>query len=200
MPLPATDPRSQNIALRTAVVDDALCLSVLAMQVFLDTYATEGIRPALAREVLTGYSEIAFRAEMVLPQSRWIVAERAGHLIGFAQITLEAVQELAPAGRQAELQRLYVQQPFVRMGIGTRLLEHSEHLAGDAGATVLWLSAWVHNLRALAFYAKRGYQDFGMTSFIFEGESHENRVYAKSLLALGYQGVEDAAAQRAAGC
>ena len=38
--------------LRPATADDALCLGVLAMQVFLDTYATEGIRPPIAREAL----------------------------------------------------------------------------------------------------------------------------------------------------
>ena len=35
--------------LRAARPDDALCLSVLAMQVFLHTYATDGIRPQIAR-------------------------------------------------------------------------------------------------------------------------------------------------------
>ena len=38
--------------LRPATADDALCLGVLAMQVFLDTYATDGIRPPIAREAL----------------------------------------------------------------------------------------------------------------------------------------------------
>ncbi len=36
--------------LRTGVPDDALCIGVLATQVFLDTYATSGIRPDLAYE------------------------------------------------------------------------------------------------------------------------------------------------------
>ncbi|HOZ25184.1 MAG TPA: hypothetical protein PLI83_10420, partial [Thermomonas sp.] len=46
-PMPATTP-----LLRPATPDDALCLGVLGLQVFLDTYATGGIRPTLAREVL----------------------------------------------------------------------------------------------------------------------------------------------------
>jgi diamine N-acetyltransferase len=50
----------QNLTLRAATPEDALCLSVLAMQVVLDTYATQGIRPALAREVLAGYSQAVF--------------------------------------------------------------------------------------------------------------------------------------------
>jgi hypothetical protein len=45
---------------RLALPSDALCLSVLATQVFLDTYATQGIRPAIAREVRQYLSEEAF--------------------------------------------------------------------------------------------------------------------------------------------
>jgi ribosomal protein S18 acetylase RimI-like enzyme len=172
---------SAEIQLRPAVADDALCLSVLAMQVFLDTYCTEGIRPTVAREVLTTYSLSAFAQALTEPHTRVIVAERAGHLVGFAELTLGAAHPLAPAGVPAELLRLYVQEPFTGIGLGTRLLARAEQLAAEAGAEVLWLTPWVHNQRARAFYARRGYQDHGLTWFTFEGESHENRVLAKAL-------------------
>ena len=170
-----------GISLRPAVAADALCLSVLAMQVFLDTYATEGIRPAIAREVLASYSESAFLEAIAGPGARLCVAEREGHLIAFAHVTLRATHELAPAGTHAELLRLYVQEPFTAIGLGTRLLAEAERMALAEKADVLWLTPWVHNHRAIAFYLKRGYQDHGLTHFVFEGEAHENRVFAKRL-------------------
>lgn len=169
------------VDLRPATPDDALCLSVLAMQVFLDTYATGGIRPALAREVLATYSQASFRQAMTDPRARIVVAEHAAHLVGFAHVTLGARQELAPVGHQAELLRLYVQEPFTRLKIGSRLLGEAERLAASAGASVLWLTPWVHNHRARAFYARHGYADCGLTTFTFEGESHDNRVLARHL-------------------
>jgi diamine N-acetyltransferase len=177
--------QQNDLRLRPATQDDVLCLSVLAMQVFLDTYATEGIRTAIAREVLATYSQASFTAALADPRSRICVAERADHvgynLVGFAQITLGATHDLAPPGRQAELLRLYVQEPFTGKRIGTALLQAAEEIARADGAEVLWLTPWVHNHRAIAFYLRRGYQDFGLTHFVFEGESHENRVHAKWL-------------------
>ena len=126
------------------------------MQVFLDTYATEGIRPAIAREVLSSYSEASFTNALMDDGSHIEVAEVKGHLVGFAQVTFDATHELSPAGTQAELLRLYVQEPFTKAKIGTRLLAAAERAASEAGATVLWLTPWVHNHRALAFYARRG--------------------------------------------
>ena len=183
MPDSASNPNSPGVRLRLAKPEDVLCLSVLAMQVFLDTYATEGIRPEIAREVLYSYSQEVFAAAVADPESRVCIAELAGNLIGFAQVTLGAMHDLAPAGRQAELLRLYVQEPFTGKHVGTMLLSQAEYLASQGGASVLWLTPWVHNHRALAFYLRRGYEDFGLTYFTFQGESHENRVHAKHLRA-----------------
>lgn len=170
-----------GLHIRPAQPSDSVCLSVLAMQVFLDTYATEGIRPALAREVLASYDEASFVRALSARDTHVEVAERNGHLIGFAQLTLGATHALAPAGRPAELLRLYVQEPFTGRQVGTRLLGRAEQVALARGATVLWLTPWVHNHRALAFYRRRAYADLGPTWFTFEGESHENRVFARTL-------------------
>lgn len=173
----------QGLSLRPAVAEDALCLSVLAMQVFLDTYATQGIRPSIAREVLSGYAEQVFAHAIASAKDRLVVAESAGHLVGFAHVVIEAQHELAPRGTQSELLRLYVQEPFTGRQVGSRLLAHAEHLAAHSGATVLWLTPWIHNHRALRFYARRGYADHGLTHFDLEGESHENRLLAKAIVA-----------------
>jgi ribosomal protein S18 acetylase RimI-like enzyme len=170
-----------DVQLRDAHAEDTLCLSVLATQVFLDTYATKGIRPAIAREVGNAYSEESFARAIADARSRITVAEIEGHMVGFAQITLGASHELAPAGKPAELLRLYVQESFTGAKVGTKLLTQAELNAATGGAAVMWLTPWVHNLRALGFYARRGYADHGLTYFTFEGESHENRVVAKSL-------------------
>jgi ribosomal protein S18 acetylase RimI-like enzyme len=170
-----------DLVLRPASAEDALCLSVLAQHVFLDTYARQGIRPAIAREVLADYSEPVFAEAIASETARFAVAEVSGHLVGFAQVTVGATHELVLGGPQSKLLRLYVQEPFTGQRVGTRLLAQAEGLAAAAGSQVLWLTTWVHNHRALAFYGRHGYEDLGLTYFTFEGESHENRVYAKSL-------------------
>ena len=177
---------AEDIHLRPATPADALTLSALAIQVFLDTYAPEGIRASVAREVLTTYTEQAFAAAIANDQTRLVVAERQDHqrhLVGFAQVTLgERHELLSPgSGPQSELLRLYVQEPFTGQKLGTRLLAEAEALAARAGSSLLWLTPWVHNHRALAFYARRGYADHGVTWFRFEGEAHENRLLAKLL-------------------
>ncbi len=171
--------------LRRATAEDALCIGVLGTQVFLDTYATGGVRRALAREVLAAFATDACRSFIEAKDSIVQVAEIDGHLVGFGHLVLGARHELAPSGAQSELVRLYVQERFTGKGIGSALLREAERAAASAGSTVLWLTPWAYNDRALRFYARHGYVDCGQTWFRFEGESHENRLMALRLLPQG---------------
>ena len=176
----ATDGRT-GLSIRTATPDDALCIGVLGMQVFLDTYASDGIRPAIAREATSGFAIERIAAAIADAERVFLLAQRQGHLIGFAQLTRRASHELVAATDAAELDKLYVQERFTGTGVGGALLAEAEDHAARWGCTALWLTAWIHNTRALAFYRRRGYEERGSTLHVFEAESHENRLFVKAL-------------------
>jgi GNAT superfamily N-acetyltransferase len=169
------------IAYRNARAADATMVSALAMQVFLDTYAAEGVRPDLAREALSQYCVAAFEERIAESDRRFILALRGDGLIAFAE-TVVAMRASPIAGVEgAELVRLYVQPPAQRSGIGRALLGRCESLAKDASLRALWLTAWEGNARALAFYRHLQYRDVGATTYAFEGNTYGNRVLAKRL-------------------
>ena len=170
-----------DVVFRPADEADAPCLSALATQVFFETYATSGIRMALVREAESQFAVPAVVERLRRPEGRTTLAERDGHLIAFAEVVLGAPHPLVPQGEVAELTRLYVQSPFVRRGIGHRLLRHAEALASAEGASTLWLTAWVGNARTLSFYASQGYEPLGSTPYTFEGEVFKNTLFAKAL-------------------
>ncbi len=172
---------SFEFSLRPASAADALCLGVLATQVFLDTYAVAGISQAIAEEVESAFSTEVFAKIIGSSCSVITVAVKESALIGFAQTTIGRKQPLAPDGEPAELDRLYVQEAFTHHGVGSALLKNHEALAAKRGAQVLWLSPWVGNQRALRFYAKHEYGDHGLVYFQMGPHKIENRVYAKCL-------------------
>lgn len=164
--------------IRQAAPADAPCIAALGLQVFLETYATSGIWPALAREALGSFSVEAIEFQLQLPGAFFLVAEHGDRLVAFAQFAQPAYEK--PEGT-FWVERLYVQEPFTRRGIGKALLSRVEALARENGATAISLTAWVGNARALAFYSSQGYDDVGPTTFTFEGESYENRRLLKRL-------------------
>lgn len=173
---------SRSIDFRSALPGDAVSIAALATQVFLDTYATAGVRPDLAREAFREYSEPAFAARLCDPQRNFILAVRGEALIGFAELLTPAASPLIGIAG-TELVRLYVQPQAQRSGVGKRLIGESEHAAAALSASSLWLTAWDGNTSALAFYRRMGYADKGATTYAFEGNTYGNRIFAKRVTA-----------------
>jgi len=170
-----------TLQLRLARADDALCLSALATQVYLDTYAVLGIRTSVAEYVRTSFSTATMQNLLANPEVMLCVAELNEHMVGFAQVGLDSAQPLVQAMRPAELDRLYVQRPFLGQRVGAQLLREAEELAAQRGAAALWCSTWVHNVRALRFYERQGYANLGSSVFVLGQERHDNRVLSKNL-------------------
>ncbi|MEP6505858.1 MAG: GNAT family N-acetyltransferase, partial [Betaproteobacteria bacterium] len=118
-----------DILYRPATPDDALCLGVLATQVFLDTYAPHGIRPAIAREALAHCSVAEYERLLADAGVTILVAERDGHLVGFSQVDDGVGHALVREAAASELRRLYVQEPSTGRGVGRDLLRHAEKAA-----------------------------------------------------------------------
>ncbi len=169
------------VEFRVAKPADALCIGVLATQVFLDTYATDGLRPDLAREAVANYSPAVFEARIRDSANHFLLAERAGHLVAFSECSLSSKPPIPSLSGGVELVRLYVQRLSQRVGIGAALLARTEVHAKEARAPILWLTAWVGNGNARTFYLAQGYKDVGTTSHVFEEQEYENRIYSKVL-------------------
>lgn len=109
-----------------------------------------------------------------------VVAEEDDRFQGFVQWRA-GHQALLPDRPSAEVQRLYVLRALAGRGIGSRLLARAESDAAALGLQQSWLTAWVGNERALAFYARQGYRLAGSTPYVFEDESWDTQVLMKPL-------------------
>ena len=152
-------------------------LAVLATQVWLHTYATDGIDADIAAYVLQTLTPAAYAAMLQDPARQIIVAESGYHLVGLAVLNFNAPCEADPR-LTVELQTLYVQAPFLGEGVGRALLQAAHARARAASAKGrLWLSVNARNDRAIAFYARQGYGKIGTTWFALGAGRHENHVH-----------------------
>ena len=176
--------RIQPAILRSGTREDAVTISALSFQVFLDTYAKQGVGPDLARGALREYSEQAFFARLSASGRRFVLAEDQNALIGYAELDCASSKLPVSGLRGVELVRLYVQPQAQRSGVGAALLKEAESIARSTKAQAIWLTVWEKNVRALAFYSRSGYADVGVTVYTLEGREYGNRVVSKQLAAV----------------
>ncbi len=170
-----------EFTLRPATPADVLTIATLGMQVFMDTYATEGVRDAIAREALESFAPQTIAAFIERPDTLFLLAEANQHLVGFAQLCLQADHAMVGDQHAAELNRLYVQERFTGRGLGWQLLQRAEIEASARGASKLWATVWVGNPRALLFYPRQGYENAGSPVHRLQAETHQNVLFCKSL-------------------
>ena len=166
-----------SLIVRPAQAEDCACLAALAVSVWVDTYARQGLRGALSRYVLATFTADRFLALLEAPAKRLLVATQAGHVIGYALVDLDAPCPIARGGRVA-LETLYVSRRFQGQGVGRRLVDAASRIVGAQGA--LWLSCWVGNREAVDFYARLGFRIVGQTTFKLEHEEHANHIFVGS--------------------
>jgi ribosomal protein S18 acetylase RimI-like enzyme len=165
-----------DLSIRRGTHRDARCLSVLSTQVWLHTYATEGIRPAIARYVQEHLSPSALALQLERSEVLFLVAEIGGNLVGYASGESGVPCPLR-ADALAYLDKLYVSEHFHGEGVGRELLSRFRaELAQRAGNDALWLTVNSRNRDARTFYERQGLTDIGTTYFDLYGEKHENRV------------------------
>lgn len=175
MGLPVAHAVSENITLRAGVAADASRLAVLATQVWLHTYATDGVSGEIAQYVLAELTPEKFATALGAPSSAFLVAERGACLLGYAALQFDAPCP-SLAGPVVELQTLYVQAHSLGQGVGWALLQAAQRLARQRSDSVLWLTVNAQNARARAFYARQGYAQVGSSNFQLGHSRHENHV------------------------
>lgn len=162
-------------SIRQATPADAEILAAMATQVWLHTYATEGISTVIARYVLAEFSAAKFAAIVSHEHSAVLVAEVNAHAVGYALLNVGAA--CVSGGSFVEVASLYVQEHFTGKGIGSALLRECQELAQQrTGSAAVWLTVNAKNYPAIAFYKKHGLAQTGTTYFELGGEKHENHV------------------------
>lgn len=163
--------------IRPGLLSDSEKLCALTIQVWLHTYATEGISSTISNYVLSEFTVEHFQALLTNTTSSVFVAEINEMLVGYAVVSFDrACPEPTPA--KAELATLYVQEPFIGKGVGSSLLTQAETWAKARVGSPLWLTVNSRNDRAIRFYQQRGYTKVGITYFKLGSVKHENLVLA----------------------
>ncbi|MBL8348304.1 MAG: GNAT family N-acetyltransferase [Rubrivivax sp.] len=172
-------PSTPSLILREGGPADLPQLSVLATHVFVHTYCPGGLRPDQAREALSAYSVTEF-ARRLASGHAFTLALEGDHLLGFAETAWPSEVPVPAVAGCLELARLYVGPGAQGRGVGSALLRRAEAQAGARGCPGLWLTAWIENTKARAFYARAGYQDLGRWDYVFEDRAYENRICFKA--------------------
>lgn len=165
--------------IKKATYNDIKNLQTLCIQVWMHTYAQDGINSKISDFVLDTFTFDYFQNKIDDKNFEICIYTIEENLVACIIIDKSAKYKNKLNG--FEISTLYVQEHFQGQGIGKKLLLEIAKEYGDT----FWLSTWVHNYNAIKFYKKIGFIDIGKRFFRLDGEKHENRVLSmKNMLSI----------------
>ncbi|MCK5170320.1 MAG: GNAT family N-acetyltransferase [Bacteroidales bacterium] len=169
-----------SIKIRKAELTDALNLLVLKKQVFISTYAINGIRKDFSEYINAEFSVNNTENAINDKNKIILIAESNGFMVGCAEINLLSnCPETKDNG--PELNIMYVFEHFKGKGVGYSLISKIENLVKEKGFPGLWLTVYHLNENAISFYKRQNYKIIGSTFFEMGGNKYENKIMNKRI-------------------
>lgn len=172
---------NEKIVYRNARLNDAVKLSVLYKQVYIQTYGVNGVSDEFANFITKQFSIERIENTIAYLPNAIVVAEYQGNLVGVAEIEMS---KKCPIGNSIapELNKLYILEWFCGQGIGEQLLAYIEDALIQKGEKAIWLWVLESNSRAIRFYEKHQFQYLGNATFQMEENLYNNKVMLKELV------------------
>jgi ribosomal protein S18 acetylase RimI-like enzyme len=155
-----------GICVRCAMSDDAEDLSAFAAAVF-PLGGPSGADPRdLAHYIATELTAECFCTLIEDPNAMLFVAEIADRICGYALALRSSPHPQIEGVAPAELRKLYVAPAHHGRGVAGELMRQALASLGRDRLTVVWLSVYSENPRAIAFYKKWGFHVAGTQEFL----------------------------------
>ena len=165
---------------RPAKLSEALQISLILKQVYLETYGTEGVTKLFADFITEQFAVEKITREMQSEKHDFWVATCNENPIGVLKVDYDKscpkFDIIAP-----EINKLYIMRRFFKKGIGKRLMSEAERSLFKKGYEKIWLQVWAENDGAINFYQKVDWKVIGEVWFWIEENKYPNFVLTKSL-------------------
>ena len=155
-----------SIQIRRGVLEDAPALAALAARTFADAFAADTTAQDLQVHLESSYGVVQQSQELSDPNEITLLVFAAETLIAFAQVRRKLPPECVTQAQAIEVHRFYVDRVAHGQGVAQALMLVVKTAAKEFDAKHLWLSAWERNPRAIAFYAKMGFEIVGRADFV----------------------------------
>lgn len=165
--------------IRPATPDDVDALCRLGAATFRETYRTISDPREVDDYADEHFTPAKVQAWLLRPRARTLLAHAHGLPVGYAHVRAVEPPACVADRHAVELSRLYLLASAQGAGLGGALIAAAIAQAAALGARTVWLGAYDRNVKALDFYARRGFVRAGTHEFEFGGRIHHDPVLTR---------------------
>ena len=151
--------------IRKAALSDLKELQTLGRKTFFETFSSGNTEENMREYLDMEFAEEKMKSELSNPDSEFYLAKGKDKLIGYMKINFGQAQTELKEESGMEIERIYVLKEFLGKGVGQLLFDKALEIGKQKKMDYLWLGVWEKNPRAICFYEKNGFVQFGTHLF-----------------------------------
>lgn len=160
------------IEIKKITLNDLAALRALSIKTFTDTFAKDNTPEDLKEYLDQAYTEEKLANELQNQDSEFYFIYSEDQLAGYLKINVNEAQTETIEEDALEIERIYIDSNFKRLGLGKMLYHKAIERAKELNKTSIWLGVWEKNFSAMKFYHKMGFTQVGQHSF-YMGEDEQ---------------------------
>lgn len=167
--------------IRIATAEDLPVLQHLGKETFYETFAACNTEEAMQKYLDESFSAEKLQKELQNSGSLFFLACDLDDTVGYLKINTGSAQTELQDEYSLEIERIYVKSAYHGKKVGQLLYEKALETALGQKKKYLWLGVWEENHRALRFYRKNGFTEFGKHLFRLGNEEQTDLMMRKEL-------------------
>lgn len=170
-----------EVFIRYASAEDAQVIAALSRETFYNTFSSQNTAEDMEKFMSEQFSTERLVAQVGAPGNIFLLAYVDDQLAGYVRM----LEGFPPADLQdlptIEIARIYAVQDAIGKGVGKALMQRCIDIAIERKKRSIWLGVWEKNERAIAFYAKWGFEKFGEHDFVLGNDVQRDWMMRKMI-------------------
>lgn len=155
----------EKINIQKIMINSIDQLQKIGRQTFYETFSESNTEENMAAYLEERFSVAKLTSELNNENAEFYFALQNDNPIGYLKLNFGQSQTELQDDKGLEIERIYVLKEYYGQGIGQLLYEKAIAIAKNKKTDYVWLGVWEENHRAISFYKKNGFREFGKHIF-----------------------------------
>ncbi len=168
-----------KLELKKCEINDVEILSEFAKQNFYNAFAHMNTKEDMDAYLAEAFNKAKLSEQLCDANSNIYFLYCDSQLAGYLKLNEAPSQTDINDADSLEIERIYVAQEYQGKKLGQYLMDSAVRFANDSNKNYVWLSVWQKNEKAIRFYRKNGFYEFGTHSFVMGDDVQTDYIMRK---------------------
>ena len=155
-----------TIEISLTETSEIIDLQKISKETFVEAFSNQNTEENMRKYLEENLSIQQLTNELLNSESSFYFARIDEKIIGYLKVNFGKAQTDFKDDDSIEIERVYVLSEFHGKDVGKKLLDKAIEISREKNAKSVWLGVWEKNYKAIRFYHKNGFVEFGEHPFI----------------------------------